>query len=172
MNYFNSLSEIKDSLVSELARRKIQERYLTFGGEGEIPEKCPRIPTDARSEFLANRAMGDWAEDVLADALRSSSKKWIVSHYGNTQRISAGEVGFKEFYLSVLEEVRKYGKRPDLLIFPEGTDAKDDITNLPFGELDKLVPHAIAAIEVRSSKFEALKYIDCTSSAKMRQKAL
>ncbi|MDY7010825.1 MAG: AccI family restriction endonuclease [Planctomycetota bacterium] len=159
MRYFQSLSATKDDLVSELYRRGIQQRYLGFGGPGEVSSKRPTIPTDARSEFLANRAMGDWAEDVLAQAIRDGKGDWTVSHYGNAQRIAAGDDGFREFYLSVMEEVRKYGKRPDLLVFAGDSDISQDITSVPFDEADRLVRKAVAAVEVRSSKFEALKYM-------------
>jgi len=103
--------------------------------------------------------MGDWAEDVLARALRDSGAGWIVAHYGNAERIAAGDPGFREFYLSVKEEVRQYGKRPDLLVFPATARVPADMTALPLGEADKLVPGGLAAIEVRSSKYEALKYM-------------
>lgn len=159
MNYFESLSAAKDNLVKELSGRGIQQRYLVFGGAGEVPDRRPTIPTDARSEFLANRAMGDWAEGVLAQAIREGEGNWTVSHYGNAQKIAAGTEGFREFYLSVMEEVRLYGKRPDLLVFTGGDDVPDDITSIPFDEADKFVRRSVAAIEVRSSKFEALKYM-------------
>ncbi len=159
MNYFESLSAAKGDLVKELSGRGIQQRHLVFGGAGEVPDRRPTIPTDARSEFLANRAMGDWAEGVLAQAIREGQGDWTVSHYGNAQRIAAGDDGFREFYLSVMEEVRRYGKRPDLLVFAGDDDVPDDITSVPFDEADRFVCKAAAAIEVRSSKFDALKYI-------------
>jgi len=159
MMYFEGLAEAKDGLVKELSRRGIQARYLEFGGPGEKPDRTATVPTDARSEFLANRAMGDWAEDILARAINESSKGWVAVHYGNAERIAAGEPGFKQFYLSGMEEVREYGKRPDLLIFPASAEVPEDITALPFAEADRFVPGAEAAVEVRSSKFEALAYM-------------
>ena len=47
------------------------ERHLSFGGEGAVPTRKPTVPTDARSEFLANRAMGDWAERVIKGGIVS-----------------------------------------------------------------------------------------------------
>ena len=169
MTYFSSLAEAKDQLMGELSQRGIQERYLTFGGPGEVPDRRPTIPTDARSEFLANRAMGDWAEDILAKGIRTACEGWSVSHYGNAQRIAAGEPGFKEFYLSVMEEVRKYGKRPDLLIFRDN-GIPDDISSLPSDKVDPLVSGALGAIEVRSSKFEALTYMRVRKKQKAQGK--
>jgi hypothetical protein len=145
-------------IISYLASKGIEERFLQFGGEDEEKEKPPRVPTDANSEFLANRAMGDWAENILSDAI-SQSDKYKISHYGNSESMSAGEDGFKEYYLSALEEVRLYGKRPDLLLFEKNIEAPTDLTKLKVSESDCYVKKAIAAIEVRSSKFEAQTYI-------------
>jgi hypothetical protein len=58
-----------------------------------------------------------------------------------------------------MEEVRLYGKRPDILIFDKILSIPSDLTGLSAQDADGLVPKAFAAIEVRSSKFEALKYM-------------
>jgi len=55
-------------VVEHLREKGIDERHLAFGGETAACAK-PTVPTDARSEFLANRAMGDWAERQLSAAL-------------------------------------------------------------------------------------------------------
>lgn len=159
MDYCRKLASAKDALVGILRNKGIDARYLRFGGAGEVPSRTPTIPTDARSEFLANRAMGDWAEDILAKAIAASEPKWTVSRYGNAERISAGEDGFKAFYLGVMTEVRLYGKRPDLLLFEKTQHAPEDMTGMSVEQAASLVPTAIAAIEVRSSKYEALKYM-------------
>jgi len=166
MTYFEELQALKESLVAELSNRGIPKHYLAFGGHGEKPAKKPTIPTDARSEFLANRAMGDWAEKILAAAIRQNRPAWQICSYGNAQRIAAGEDGFKEFYLQGMEEVRKYGKRPDLLIFPEKVLPQNNVTDLPFEEIDPHVPQAIGSLEVRSSKFEAHTYINTRKKQK------
>lgn len=159
MSYLSELAKAKEFLVKELYRRGISERYLQFGGEGPILERAPRIPTNARSEFLANRAMGDWAEGILAEAIMCAKKELKVTHYGNSQLISAGEDGFREFYISVMEEVRKYGKRPDLLVFDLNEKIPEDISDLLIEQAEALVIKAFASIEVRSSKFEARTYM-------------
>lgn len=55
--YFERLRETLDGVVEHLTAKGIQPRHLAFGGEGEVPARKPTVPTDARSEFLANRAM-------------------------------------------------------------------------------------------------------------------
>jgi hypothetical protein len=157
--YLKKLNKTLSGVMSKLSDKGVEERHLKFGGEGEPPEKKIRVPTDARSEFLANRAMGDWAERSLTDAFLRSFPEWRISQYGNTDSIAAGDPRFKEFYLSGVEETRKFGKRPDLLIFPKEAKVNDDISQFSHTETESLVAQSVCAVEVRSSKFEALKYM-------------
>lgn len=158
-DYRSLLSQAKDDVVHVLRHKGIQERYLQFGGEGLEPEKKVRAPTDARSEFLANRAMGDWAENLVTSVVQTIDPAWTVTQYGNTDSMAAGDDGFADLYRAGLEEVRKYGKRPDLLVLPASPDVPPDISTLRRGESDVYVSRSVAAIEVRSSKFKALQYM-------------
>ncbi|AVT14545.1 hypothetical protein C8235_03535 [Paracidovorax avenae] len=173
VKYFDELSKEAKNVIKELERRGVKEQHLAFGGAGAQPIKEPRTPTDARSEFLANRAMGDWAEDLLASSLRNAIPEWQVVHFGETASIAAGEEGFQEHYRNGIKEVRKHGKRPDLLIFErsKGIDVSDDISKQPFEQIDELPEKAIGSIEVRSSKFEALKYMKERAKDKEQKKA-
>lgn len=157
--YFAQLQRTLDGVTSILRSKGIHERHLAFGGEGQPPARKPTVPTDARSEFLANRAMGDWAERLLAGALGIAFPEWKVCQYGSTDRIAAGQPEFKARYLAGLEETRRFGKRPDLLVLPTGAAVAADVSDQNHAETEALVKQAIAAIEVRSSKFEALKYM-------------
>ena len=67
--YLPRLKATLDGVVATLTAKGIEPRHLGFGGEGPEPTQKPRVPTDARSEFLANRAMGDWAERMLTSAI-------------------------------------------------------------------------------------------------------
>ena len=157
--YLVRLKSTLPGVVATLEKKGIQARHLQFGGEGDLPATKIRVPTDARSEFLANRAMGDWAENGLSLALRSVFSNWKITQYGNTDRIAAGHPEFKARYLAGVEETRRFGKRPDLLILPAHVDAPEDISELNHDESDVVVRQALASIEVRSSKFEALTYM-------------
>ena len=158
-SYFQQLKSTLDGVIEKLAAKGIQPNRLTFGGQGPEPTQKPRVPTDARSEFLANRAMGDWAERMLSAAIISALPEWKVVQYGNTDSIAAGHPDFKARYLAGLEETRQFGKRPDLLLFPASFGVDGNLSERDHTEIEPLVKRATVAIEVRSSKFEALKYM-------------
>lgn len=157
--YFQRLRGTLKGVIHHLTEKGIQENHLVFGGQGSIPKRKPTVPTDARSEFLANRAMGDWAERMLMSALQTSFPQWTVAQYGVTDRIAAGHPAFKGRYLAGIEETRLLGKRPDLLIFSSPLSSRTDLLGQPQKETEQIVQQAEAAIEVRSSKFEALTYM-------------
>lgn len=157
--YFAQLKGTLDGVVAILRAKEIHERHLSFGGEGTVPTRKPTVPTDARSEFLANRAMGDWAERMLAEAIVRTFPEWLVVQYGDTNRIAAGHPEFRSSYLAGLEGTRQFGKRPDLLLFPANAAVAADLSAHSHTETEALVQQATAAIEVRSSKFEALTYM-------------
>ena len=157
--YFQRLKATVTDVAAQLTERGIEPRHLSFGGEGSKSSQKPRVPTDARSEFLANRAMGDWAENSLVSALANACPEWKAVRYGNADRIAAGHPDFKTHYLAGLEETRISGKRPDLLLFDKAVPAGEDLSELPLAQTQPLVRRSIAAIEVRSSKFEALRYM-------------
>lgn len=157
--YFARLKATLNGVVETLRAKGIDERHLAFGGEGQPPARKPTVPTDARSEFLANRAMGDWAERMLSAALTQAMSDLKVVQYGSTDRIAAGHPEFKARYLAGLEETRRFGKRPDLLVFPAGASVDADLSERSHAETEALARQAAVAVEVRSSKFEALTYM-------------
>lgn len=161
MTYFKSLYEAQENVSRILTAKGVHPHHVNFGGPGAPPERAPRAPTDARSEFLANRAMGDWAENLLASALRATCEEWQISHFGETNSIAAGHQDFKNHYLKGLEEVRLHGKRPDLLLFNKyrTPGVAENLSILEFDEIDQIANCAIGSIEVRSSKFDALTYM-------------
>ncbi len=157
-NYLQAVSSQIPNVISVLEAKGIEPRSLEFGGELPIEKKI-YVPTDARSEFLANRAMGDWAEDSLSRALTKGLPATHVVKYGDSDATAAGEEGFKEQYLKAKEDTRIYGKRPDLLLFKDNISVKSDITDLPREVADDFARKAELGIEVRSSKQQALKYM-------------
>ena len=157
--YFKQLSATLRRVKSVLKKKGIKASYLTFGGEGKKSKAKIRIPTDANSEFLANRAMGDWAEKSLAESVNAAIPGFKAVEYGNAARMAAGEPGFKEFYLAGVEETRLHGKRPDMLLFNLQEAVSAELSSCNHDDALPFVKKAVAAIEVRSSKFDALTYM-------------
>jgi hypothetical protein len=149
------LSQLPE-LINILQKKGIKNEYLNFD-EVEILSEKIRIPTDAKSEFLANRAMGDWAENLLINQINKDNN-FVSIRYGNDDVISAGEKGFAEFYIKQKKQVIDYGKRPDILIFEKNFDKNINLTNLDIIDAKQFVDKSLASIEVRSSKFDSDVY--------------
>ena len=114
-----------------------------------------RLPTLASSEFLTNKEQGDWAEEIVFNAINEHSQEYRALKYGRDDSLAVGEPGFPEFFAAYQEELNSIGKKPDLLVFRR-SDVPDDRTyDLTSPEL---VESAIAAIEVRSSSFLSMRY--------------
>lgn len=113
-----------------------------------------RVPTLASSSFLTNREQGDWAEQIVFNAINNNSVDYCAVNYGRTENIAAGDPSFKEFYSRYQDELNTTGKKPDLLIFRRSDFVGIDPSDLS----DDIVRKAVAAIEVRSSSFLANEY--------------
>lgn len=159
MSYFAALQQMMPDVKNVLRRKGVESAFLAFGDEGAIPERLPRVPTDAQSEFLANRAMGDWAEEQVWAAMERAFPEWSVHQFGNSDRIAAGDSGFRDHFLSVLEETRRFGKRPDQLVFPRDLPIEGELAAFSPLAARGFARHAVAALEVRSSKFDADTYM-------------
>lgn len=125
------------------------------------PRERTKPPTQAFSEFLTNREQGDWAEKLIFEAINAIDNGIIAVKYGKSDDIIAGEEGFEEFYENYQDELDTIGKRPDLLIFKRADYQKSwnfDISGFETSKLAKIVPKAVAGIEVRSSSFLLKKY--------------
>jgi len=121
---------------------------------------APRVrnspPTQASSEFITNREQGDWAERLVLQAINKPNRNFVAVQYGRADQYVAGEPGFEEFYESYQNELDLIGKRPDLLVFrieDYDSDWSFNISRLPQDILDRIVPKAVAGLEIRSSSF-------------------
>jgi hypothetical protein len=125
-----------------------------------VPDQKIRLPTDANSEFLANRGLGDWAEQIVAQLVRKAGL--IPVAYGDDNSLAAGEDGFREMYLRNRTGLWTHGKRPDILVFEPNTHdelgLRGSLRGFPEEDELRIVPRALAGLEVRGSKFRAKKY--------------
>lgn len=158
--YFEKLKASTDQVVEVLSAKGIAASKLCFGGEGAIPTRKPYVPVDANSNFLGNRALGDWAESTLKCLIEKSLPTHQPIHYGDSNQIAAGDAGFKDYYLKELESTRVFGKRPDLLLYLKATAPAENVFLGNSVETTEITAKsAEIAIEVRSSKFKALQYM-------------
>ena len=111
-------------------------------------------PTMASSDFLTNKEQGDWAEQIVLNAVNTHSTEYCAVQYGRSDDLAAGDPGFAEFYSEYQDELNNIGKKPDLLIFRRSDAPDTDCSDID----DDIVREAIAAIEVRSSSFLVNKY--------------
>ena len=108
----------------------------------------------ASSEFLTNKEQGNWAEQIVFNAVNANSEDYCAVNYGWADSIAAGDLGFAKFYSEYQDELNNIGKKPDILIFRRSDAPSTDLLDTD----DDIVRRAVAAIEVRSSSFLANKY--------------
>lgn len=158
MTYADAAAGLLGDMIKSLKKKRFKPEALVFG-EPDDPNARIHVPTHADSKFVAEQALGDWAEFTLAAAINSAVPEWNAVHYGSSGKLMAGEQGFEDAYRGGVLETRAYGKRPDLLVLPKEVECPGDISGEPICDLDELVAAAIGSVEVRSSRLEARTYI-------------
>ena len=149
----------------ETIQRLISESPFEIDTELQI---TGRIPTLATSAFLTNKQQGDWAEEIVCNAINEYSQEYRALKYGRDDSLDAGDPGFREFYAAYQDELNSVGKKPDILIFHRSDVPSESTYDL---EDVEFVQSAIAAIEVRSSSFLATRYSDFMSERTHRAEA-
>jgi hypothetical protein len=157
-NYVSKFLDLYESAINALVKKGIKREVIDFRSE----YKKPRQPTAAFSEFLINRQLGDWAETLLRVEINSKLKRFKALRYGASGRLIVGDPNFPKFFNTYHKEIKEIGKRPDLLFFKEEFIRKlnlpDDISDLTTTYLTELSKEAVAAMEVRSSRYYAAIY--------------
>ena len=156
MSYKEDINELFNEVSKKLIAWGISEKIVSL----KYIDRKRTAPTGAGSEFLMNRALGDWAENQVLNALASGFQDYLPTKYGNSDNIIAGDPNFKLFFQAYVKELGEYGKRPDILIFQKNKSegVSYDISNLETKTLNDLIKKASYAIEVRSSKTKVKKY--------------
>lgn len=148
MTYFEKITELSKIVPSSL---------VNF----EEGRSKTRIPTQVSSNFITNKQQGDWAEDLIFNAINETSKNYVAVRYGKSDDLIAGDEGFADFFQKFQDELDEIGKRPDILIFKR-TDFDDkfgfDISTLPHEKITEYVKKAVAGLEIRSSAFLIEQY--------------
>ncbi len=134
-------------LVPESVRKAVDE------------DRDPRVPTQGSSDFVINRELGDWAEGAVVAAVNEAALGVEAVRYGRADRLIAGEEGADKLFREHHAELKKIGKRPDLLIYKCDAVPKEDLAGKSAVDLTALAKQADAGFEVRSSQ-QAMKNDD------------
>lgn len=110
-----------------------------------------RPPTQASSNFLINRELGDWAENAVLKAVNGTRLEITAVHYGRIDKLILGENGFKELFQEHMQELKSIGKRPDILIYRKTGAPPASFEGKTKAEMVELAKAAIAGFEIRSS---------------------
>lgn len=120
-------------------------------------ERTPaRVPTQVSSNFITNKQQGDWAENIIFEAINIQCDDYVAVRYGKSDDLIAGDDSFPEFFQDFQRELDEIGKRPDILVFRKKDFNENlgfDISKLPHDEINDYVKKAIAGLEIRSSAF-------------------
>ena len=156
VNYKDEINDLFNEVSKKLIGWGISGKIVSL----ECIDRKRNAPTGVGSEFLMNRALGDWAENQVLKALEEKFQEYVPTKYGNSDNIVAGDPNFKLFFQGYVNELIQLGKRPDILIFQKGESRgiSPDISNEKTNLLNDLVRKASYGIEVRSSKISVKKY--------------
>ncbi len=138
---------------AEKIKSLIEHHPLEIDTEIQVEGKIPNL---ASSDFLTNKAQGDWAEQLVITAINTASPEYVALPYGRADSIAAGDEGFEDFFANYQNELNTIGKRPDILIFRRQDAPANGIVDVAD---EVLIAKAKAAIEVRSSSFLSMKYM-------------
>ena len=133
------------------------------------PLELPRPPAVASEAFLSTIAQGRWAEEKVIEAV-NSTKYLFAIRYGQSRydgELISKKDAWKEYVTRVYTEMKKYGKRPDVLIFKKDDidiTIPSDISEKPEDEIKDIVFKSLAGVEVRSSSYYYDDYVRARGS--------
>jgi hypothetical protein len=157
-SYRDRLLTIYDDTIESLEQHNIPREVVDY----RVGYRTPRRPTAAHSDFLINRQFGDWTETLLRTSFNAQVENYKAVRYGAGGNLIAGDPGFIEMFTSYHAEIRRIGKRPDLLIFDRDIKSQmnlpDDISEFESSGLVEIARRSARALEVRSSRYLAARY--------------
>lgn len=154
------IKQLGDGVIAALERSNVVVDDVHFGGAIQAPARII-APSFADSKFQAEQALGDWAEDRLRAGIEEALMPDLTAyHYGFNSKTIAGEPGFKGEYVAGILDTCEWGKRADLLIGHPSLHNSADLTKISTRDTREIVSKSIGAIEVRSSRTEALIYME------------
>ena len=107
-------------------KRKVSEliRKVPFDIDTDIEIKVNK-PSSASSYFLTNKEQGDWAEQIVYNAINENSLEYCAIKYGHMETMHAGDPGFDQYFSKYVNELETIGKKPDILVYRRVDVPKD-----------------------------------------------
>jgi hypothetical protein len=103
-------------------------------------------------------AQGQWAEEKVREAINVHPLLTGIK-YGQSRWLFSSKDEFKAYWKKLHEQIMKYGKRPDTLIFKKGEVSEDlDLSERDEEDIMDIVAKSIAGLECRSSTWILEKY--------------
>jgi len=132
------------------------------------PLELPRPPAVASEAFLSTIAQGMWAEEKVIEAVNSTTHLFAI-RYGQSRydgELISKKDAWEKYVTRVYTEMKKYGKRPDVLIFKKGDIdiTISDISEKLEEDIKDIVFKSLAGVEVRSSSYYYEDYVKARGS--------
>jgi hypothetical protein len=110
---------------------------------------------------------GQWAEDKVVETVNCHRLLKAV-RYGQSRISFASKEEFMAYWTKLHNQIQKYGKRPDVLIFLKANSLNYpiDIRERDEEEIMEMVKHSVAGLECRSSTWLWKTYREKTHGSK------
>ena len=105
------------------------------------------------------QALGNWAEDLVRGAIAAADLTVRAIAFGDNDKAMAQDADFADLYRAGKARELHYGKRSDLLLFDQNDAVPDDASTLDGDEAERLCRSCLAALEIRSSRTSAQRFI-------------
>lgn len=166
MSYGKEIATRAKSARGVLIDKGIGEDFLIFSAD---PQPVPNriwAPAQGQTKFQMEQALGDWAEDLVRDAINGSGLGVRAVAFGDNDKTMAQDESFADRYRTGKVRELQFGKRSDLLLFDEAQRVPDDASALDGKDAERLCRSCLAALEIRSSRTSAKRFVAYTQQQK------
>lgn len=158
MTYINQIKKEASKARKVLLKKNVDERFCRFSSTPEVVPDRIWAPSQAMTKFQMEQALGDWAEDRVAEAINQNPGFTAVA-FGDNDKTLSQDKTFGDIYRAGKVREFEFGKRSDILLFEKEANPQNDATGLTGEEAEELCAACVAALEVRSSRTSAEVFI-------------
>lgn len=159
MSYANDIAAEAKKARLVLLGKGIDARYCNFTADAEVAGERIWAPAQAVTKFQMEQALGDWAENTVREAINAADSKFRAIPFGDNDKTLSEDENFADRYRAGKLREMEFGKRADLLLFEAATNPPVDASILGGNEAEILAKRCLAALEVRSSRTSADRFI-------------